>query len=95
MCGTAPDGAHVQLLVREARNGLALSQGMGQPAGKLHVTKPAPSWSQGDEWVHGHTILTPSSGLHRQHSQSILPILGFPKAVVISLPLHIFPFLWF
>lgn len=27
--GMAPDGGHVQLLVREARNGLALSQGMG------------------------------------------------------------------
>ncbi|KAF2973598.1 hypothetical protein EK904_013651, partial [Melospiza melodia maxima] len=49
VCGTAPDGAHVQLLVREARNGLALSQGMGHPAGKLHPTKAAPSWSQGDE----------------------------------------------
>lgn len=58
-------------------------------------TKPAPCWSQGDEWVHGHAILRPSSGLDRQHPQSILPVLGFPKAVVISLPLHRFPFLCF
>lgn len=39
VCGMAPDGGHVQLLVREARNGLALSQGMGQPAGKLPVSQ--------------------------------------------------------
>lgn len=62
MRGVAPDGGEVQLLVREARNGLALQRNSPRP----HAAEPAPSRSPSlllGNWVtYGLAMLTPACG---------------------------------
>lgn len=72
MRGAAPDGGEVQLLVREARNGLAPQRNSLHP----HPTKLAPSCSPSlmpGSWVmYGLAVLTPGCRLWVRTPGSLL-----------------------
>lgn len=65
MRGTAPDGGEVQLLVREARNGLALQRKKTSPRPRPSESAPScsPSLVPGSWVPYGLAVLTPGCRL--------------------------------